>query len=83
MQSALHIKTKVLPGNRVELQLPSGSEGQEVNIFIVLPMTTASIDSANRTAQLAQMADDPDIQRELAAIEAEFSITQMDGLDIQ
>jgi hypothetical protein len=77
MQSALHITTKVLPGNRVEVQLPSGSEGQEVNVFIVLtlPLTSSSL-----AAQLAQMATDPDIQSELSAIDSEFAIAQMDGL---
>ncbi|HEX5084230.1 MAG TPA: hypothetical protein VFY40_19470 [Blastocatellia bacterium] len=30
--------------------------------------------------QLAAMAADPDIQRELRQIEAEFSVTEMDGL---
>jgi hypothetical protein len=77
MQSALHITTTVLPGNRVEVQLPSGSEGQEVNVFIVLtlPLTSSSL-----AAQLAQMAADPDIQTELSAIDSEFAIAQMDGL---
>lgn len=40
MRSALQITTKVLPGNRVEVQLPPGSEGQEVEVFIVLPEQT-------------------------------------------
>jgi hypothetical protein len=78
MQSALHITTKVLPGNRVEVQLPSGSEGQDVNVFIVLP--TLPLTSSSIATQLAQMAADPDIQTELAAIDAEFAIAQMDGL---
>ena len=83
MQPALHITTKVLPGNRVEVQLPSGSEGQEVNVFIVLPMVSLLIDSQNQAAQLAKMAEDSDIQSELAAINAEFAMTQMDGLIIE
>lgn len=37
MQSALRITTKVLPGNKIEVQLPPGSEGEEVDVFIVLP----------------------------------------------
>jgi hypothetical protein len=37
MQSALRITTKVLPGNKVEVQLPPGSEGEEVDVFVVLP----------------------------------------------
>lgn len=77
MQSALHITTKVLPGNRIEVQLPPGSEGQEVDIFIVLPMTTQIWQ--NPAAELARMAEDPEIQTELAAINAEFERTQMDG----
>lgn len=32
-------------------------------------------------AMLWEMAHDPDIQREIACIEEEFSITLMDGLD--
>jgi hypothetical protein len=75
MQSALHITTKVLPGNRVEVQLPSSSEGQEVNVFIVLPMESLLLEPHNRTAQLAKMAEDSDIQTELAAINAEFATT--------
>jgi mannitol/fructose-specific phosphotransferase system IIA component (Ntr-type) len=79
MQSALHITTKVLPGDRVEIQLPFGSEGQQVNVFIVLPSQSLP---SNHAAQLAQMAADPDIQAELAAIDSEFAIAQMDGLNL-
>jgi hypothetical protein len=32
-------------------------------------------------AELEEMANDPDVQRELAAIELEFSVTSMDGLN--
>jgi hypothetical protein len=31
-------------------------------------------------SELEEMANDPDIQRELAAIELEFAVTSMDGL---
>ncbi len=37
MQTALHITTKVLPGNKIEVQLPPGSEGEKVDVFIILP----------------------------------------------
>lgn len=37
MQSALRITTKVLPGNKVEIQLPPGSVGEEVEVFVILP----------------------------------------------
>ena len=83
MQSALHVTTKVLPGNRVEIQLPSGSEGQEVNVFIVLSTAALPLNPQNRTDQLAKMAEDSDIQSELAAINADFAIAQMDGLGIE
>lgn len=78
MQSALHITTKVLPGNRLEVQLPPGSEGKDVNVFIVLPAQAP--DTQARLSELSEMAADPDIQRELAAINAEFAVTEMDGL---
>ena len=78
MQSALHITTKVLPGNRLEVQLPPGSEGKDVNVFIVLPAQAP--DTQARFSELGEMAADPDIQRELAAINAEFAVTEMDGL---
>ena len=78
MQSALHITTKVLPGNRLEVQLPPGSEGKDVNVFIVLPAQVP--DTQSRFSELGEMAADPDIQRELAAINAEFAVTEMDGL---
>lgn len=36
MRSALQITA--LPGNKIEVQLPPGSEGQEVTVFVVLPI---------------------------------------------
>lgn len=79
MQSALHITTKVLPGNRLEVELPPGSEGQEVNVFIVLPGQAPA--AQPQFSDLAEMAADPDVQGELAAINAEFAVTEMDGLE--
>ena len=37
MQAAFKVTTKVLPGNKIEIQLPSGSEGDEVDEIIVMP----------------------------------------------
>ncbi|MBE9059940.1 hypothetical protein [cf. Phormidesmis sp. LEGE 11477] len=79
MQSALHITTKVPPGNRLEVQLPPGSEGQEVNVFVVLSPKRPN--AQTRYSDLAEMAVDPDIQREIAAISDEFLVTEMDGLE--
>jgi hypothetical protein len=41
MQSALRIETKVLPGNKIEINLPSASVsdsvGQTVEVIVILP----------------------------------------------
>ena len=42
MQSALHFKTTVLPGQRVEISAPELKEGDPVDVFVVLPETTES-----------------------------------------
>ena len=36
MQSALHITTKVLPGNKIEITAPELAEGTDVEVFLVL-----------------------------------------------
>ncbi|MBP0015688.1 MAG: hypothetical protein J7545_17795 [Roseofilum sp. SBFL] len=38
MQSALQIATKVLPGDKVEIQVPSGYEGQEGEVLVFFPL---------------------------------------------
>jgi hypothetical protein len=65
MQSALQIVTKVLPGNRIEVQIPSGSEGQTVTVFVVLPTEISPV-PPNPTDLLLQMSQDPEIQAKLA-----------------
>lgn len=37
MQSAIRVTTRVLPGGKLEVQLPPESAGDEVEVFIVLP----------------------------------------------
>ena len=37
MQSAIRITTKVLSGNKIEVELPPGSIGEEVEVIILLP----------------------------------------------
>ncbi|MCL4207856.1 MAG: hypothetical protein KJ000_35675 [Pirellulaceae bacterium] len=37
MQNALHIKTTVLPGQRIEITAPHLNEGDAVDVFLVLP----------------------------------------------
>ncbi|MEG4145090.1 hypothetical protein [Microcoleus sp. Pol12B5] len=37
MQSAIRITTKVLAGNKLEIQVPPGSVGEEVEVFVTIP----------------------------------------------
>ena len=37
MQSAIRITTKVLAGNKLEIQVPPGSVGEEVEVFVIVP----------------------------------------------
>jgi hypothetical protein len=37
MQAAFHVVTKVLPGNKIEIQLPEGATGEEIKVIILLP----------------------------------------------
>lgn len=37
MQTTLRVMTKVLPGNKVEIDIPEGSIGEEIEIIIMLP----------------------------------------------
>jgi hypothetical protein len=37
MQSAIRITTKVLAGNKLEIQLPPGFVGEEVEVFVIIP----------------------------------------------
>ena len=37
MQPALHLTTKVLPGNKIEIEIPEGQIGDTVDVFVVLP----------------------------------------------
>lgn len=40
LQSALRIRAIVSSDNRLELELPPGSEGQEVEVLVILPDTS-------------------------------------------
>lgn len=37
MESALHIRTKVLPGKKIEIAAPDLIEGEAVEVFVVMP----------------------------------------------
>ena len=36
MQSAIHIKTKVQPGKKIELELPQATVGEDVEVFLIM-----------------------------------------------
>lgn len=42
MQSALRITTQVLPGNKIEIQIPQAEIGDNVDVFVILPEKTES-----------------------------------------
>ena len=37
MPSAIRITTKVIAGNKLEIQVPPGSVGEEVEVFVIIP----------------------------------------------
>lgn len=37
MQPALHITTQILPGNKIEIEIPEAAIGDTVDVFVVLP----------------------------------------------
>ncbi|MFH7030639.1 MAG: hypothetical protein ACHBN1_36120 [Heteroscytonema crispum UTEX LB 1556] len=37
MQPALHIRTKALPGNKIEIEIPEAEIGDSVDVFVILP----------------------------------------------
>ncbi len=37
MQPALHITAKVLPGNKIEIQVSEAAIGDTVDVFVILP----------------------------------------------
>jgi hypothetical protein len=40
MQPALHLRTKVLPGKKIEIEISEGEIGDTVDVFVVLPEKT-------------------------------------------
>ncbi|GAB1543587.1 hypothetical protein NUACC21_62620 [Scytonema sp. NUACC21] len=36
MQPALHITTQILPGNKIEIQIPEAKVGDTVDLFVIL-----------------------------------------------
>ena len=46
MQNALHVKTKVLPGHKIEITADQLQEGDAIDVFLLLPPTSAPRPSA-------------------------------------
>jgi hypothetical protein len=44
MQSAIHLKTKVQQGGKIEMELPQANEGEDVDIFVIMSSTKPSED---------------------------------------
>lgn len=42
MQPALRITTKVLPGNKIEIEIPEAEIGDNVDVFVILPEKAAT-----------------------------------------
>jgi hypothetical protein len=42
MQPALRITTKVLPGNKIEIEIPDAQIGDSVDVFVILPEKAAT-----------------------------------------
>ncbi|MBO3460719.1 hypothetical protein G7B40_035720 [Aetokthonos hydrillicola Thurmond2011] len=69
MQSALHITTKILPGNKIEIQVPEAEIGDSVDVFVVLPQkaepkrrSVLEIIEESRTRHPSRTAEDIDKQ---------------------
>jgi hypothetical protein len=37
MQAALRITTKVLPGSKIEIEIPEGTVGEDIEVIVMLP----------------------------------------------
>lgn len=76
---ALKIETRVQKNGSLTLDNLPLKVGDQVEVIILVrPASTRSVTSIEE--ELARMADDPEIQRELRLIEAEFASTETDGL---
>lgn len=69
MQPALHLTTKVLPGNKIEIEIPEGEIGDTVDVFVVLPQkqkvrkrSVLEIIEESRSRNILRNAEDIDRQ---------------------
>jgi hypothetical protein len=71
----------IMPDVEVTLHLPEALVKEATILGILSSEAIETLLRAEIQTQLAAMANDPDIQREIAEIEAEFSSAGADGLD--
>lgn len=69
MQSALHITAKVLPGKRIEVEIPEAQIGDSVDVFVILPekvetkkRSVLDIIEESRRRHASRTAEDIDAQ---------------------
>ncbi|MGK7938180.1 MAG: hypothetical protein AB4206_20640 [Xenococcaceae cyanobacterium] len=69
MQPALHLTTKVLPGKKIEIEIPEGEIGDTVDIFVVLPekpkkqkLSVLELIETSRSQRSPRSAEDIDRQ---------------------
>lgn len=72
MQPALRITTKVLPGNKIEIEIPEAEIGDRVQVFVILPekaepkrRSVLDIIEASRTRHPSRTAEDIDKQLQI------------------
>jgi hypothetical protein len=71
----------VMSDIEITIRLPEELVKEAKALGVLSSEHIESLLRADIQAQLAAMAADPDIQREIRAIEAEFAGTELDGLD--
>lgn len=70
MQPSLHIKTHVLPGNKLEIEIPEAAIGDAVDVFVILPEKTASkrssiLETIEQIRSKRQFRSSEDIDKQL------------------
>ena len=73
MQAALRVITKILPGNKIEIEIPEGEIGEDIEVIVMLPeKPTASkrraleiLDAAHKLGPFRSVEEiDRDLQME-------------------
>jgi len=54
VKSSLYLKTQVLPGNKIELQVPNLKVGQTIEVVILLPEVTCYSSIEEKTPSLEE-----------------------------